>query len=226
MAAVSISAERARNRSRSDRESSRSAGSRISSCSIRWNTGWSDVRAASMEEPSFRRAKSWIHWLRRLPRSSRPGVITGAIRIGTRMSRRTGRIEAGEARRDADDVHRIVVDQNLPADDRRIAGEPADPVVVAQHDGRMPAIRPIVRFRRKHPSDCGSDPRRLKEVARDELRADPFRAVVNRHRGRRLESAEDEGERLRRGAGSPDTSGTTPRAPRRCCRSGGRSTRS
>ncbi len=108
---------------------------------------------------------------------------------------RTGRIEAGEARRrDADDVHRIVVDQNLSADDRRIGGEAADPIVVAQDDGRMPAIRPIVRFRRKHPSDCGSDPERLKEVARDELRADPFRAVVDCHRRRRLGSAEDEGE--------------------------------
>ena len=48
------------------------------------------------------------------------GTITGFIRIGHADLRRPRRIEAGESRgRDADDRHRIVVDEDLLADDRR-----------------------------------------------------------------------------------------------------------
>ena len=41
--------------------------------------------ADSMVKPGFILANMLIHWLRRLPRSSHPGVMRGFIWIGTRI---------------------------------------------------------------------------------------------------------------------------------------------
>ncbi len=46
--------------------------------------------------------------------------------------------------RDADDRHIIAVDDDLFPDDLRVAGKVRLPVVVAQHDDRMPARSDIV----------------------------------------------------------------------------------
>ena len=63
------------------------------------------------------------------------GAIAAFIRIGTRICGRLHRVDPGEAfGRHPDDRHRVVVDENLLADDPRIAREAADPVVVAEHD--------------------------------------------------------------------------------------------
>ena len=59
-----------------------------------WFGGWipdgftvhwfSDAWADFTVNPGFMRAKVWTHWLRRLPRSSQPGVIRGFIWMGMR----------------------------------------------------------------------------------------------------------------------------------------------
>ena len=61
--------------------------------------------------------------------------------------RRARWIESGEAGgRDADDGHRVIVDEDLFADHGRVAIEATSPVVVPEHDHRMPFIDAVVFF--------------------------------------------------------------------------------
>src|SRR5256885_6972300 len=53
----------------------------------------------------------------------------------------------------SDDGHRIVVHEDLLADDRTVAGEAADPVGVAQDDDGMSLVDLIVLLRVEHTPD-------------------------------------------------------------------------
>ena len=81
----------------------------------------------------------------RAPRGGCRPIICGCIAIGTQadvaMPRNDPRNSGG---RDADHGHRHVVDRDLPADDRRVAGEAALPVGVADDGDWMSARRAIV----------------------------------------------------------------------------------
>jgi hypothetical protein len=111
--------------------------------------------------------------------------------------RRLRRIEAGESpRRHADDRHRVVVHQDLLTDDGAVAAEAVDPVVVAEHDDRMPAIHLIVFLGVEHPPEGRSDAEHREVVARDELGLDALGVVVDANRGRHQPPAQHLGERL------------------------------
>ena len=60
--------------------------------------------------------------------------------------------------RHADDRHRVVVDEDLLADDVGIAGEAAHPVVVAQDDDRMALVDLVVFLRIEDASGAGFTP--------------------------------------------------------------------
>ena len=83
--------------------------------------------------------------------------------------RRLRRIEAAKfGGRHADDVHRVVVDEDLLADDVWIARKAADPIVVAEYDDGMAAWSDLVRGQKRPPS-LGTDAEDLKVIARHEL---------------------------------------------------------
>ena len=111
--------------------------------------------------------------------------------------RRAGRIHTRKAAgRDADDRHRIVVDEDLPADRRRIEGEAAIPVVVAQHDDRMAPVDLIVFLRVEDASRRRSHAEHGEEVARHHLGVHALGLVLDAD-GRGHEPAGDHlGQRL------------------------------
>ena len=111
--------------------------------------------------------------------------------------RRLRRIDAGKSRRrDADDRHRRVVDEDLLADHVRVARKAADPVVVAQHHDRMPLVDLVVFLRVEDAPQRRLDPQHREVVPGDELRLEPLGAVVDADRGGNEPPAEHLSQRL------------------------------
>ncbi len=111
--------------------------------------------------------------------------------------RRLSRIDPGEpGGGHTDDRHRRVVDENLPADDSGVAGEPAHPVVVAENDDGVALVDLIVLLRVEDAPDGGLDPQHREVVPGYQLGMQPLGAVVDVDRGRDEPAAQDFGQRL------------------------------
>ena len=112
--------------------------------------------------------------------------------------RRLRRIDAGEScRGDTDHGHRVVVDPDRLADDRRIACEPADPVVVAQDDDRVAHGDLIVLPGVEHAAERRLHAEQREVVARHHLRLHALGLVVDADRRRDQPPAQHFRERLR-----------------------------
>ena len=102
---------------------------------------------------------------------------------GNANLRRTRRIETGKARRrHADDRHRVVVDEDLLADDRVVPVEAPHPVVVSQHDDGMTLVDLIVLLRAEHATNSRLDAKHREVVAGHHLGIETFSGVVDAHR--------------------------------------------
>ena len=111
--------------------------------------------------------------------------------------RRLRRIEAAEfGGRHADDVHRVVVDEDFLPYDIRIAREAAHPVVVTEHDNGMAAVDAVIFFGGKHASDRRFHAEHREVVARHQFGIDPLGLVVDADRRRREATADHFAERF------------------------------
>jgi hypothetical protein len=100
-------------------------------------------------------------------------------------------IEARETSgRDADNRHRIAVDQDFLSEDSGILREATDPVVVAEYHNRMALVDLIVLLGAEHAPDGRLHPEQREVVARHHFGVEQFGLVVDADRHFRQPAAQ------------------------------------
>ena len=156
--------------------------------------------AADLREQPLQRTRGRLHGLTRLqPREDLDPAAPAVVHVdplpfrqhrflhqdGDANLRRLRRIDTGKALfRDADNRHRIVVHEDLLADDLRVARKAAGPVVIGQHHDWMPLIDLVVLSGIEDAARRGANTEHREVIARDQLRLQPLGAIVDADRGR------------------------------------------